>query len=177
MYKIRVIFEKIENVFINISLLSIFLMMLAIFADVTMRYIFNSPIPGITEMSGDYFMVLIVFLAISYTHKENGHVKADVIESRLSKKMKVILDIFKGLLIILVLSIIFISSINIFFEYLQNDVRSVGSIEYLIAPAYLVIAIGLLLMIIRLVLNIVDILQSFSKRDLLTSYKESGDKS
>src|SRR5690625_3754503 len=109
MYKIRVVFEKIDNVFLNISLLSIFLMMLAIFADLSIRYFVNWSIPGFTEMSGYYFMVLIVFLAISYTHKENRNVKADVIESRLSKKMKVILNIFKGLLIISVLSIIFIS--------------------------------------------------------------------
>src|SRR5699024_12720701 len=98
MYKIRVVFEKIENVFINISLLSFFLMMLAIFADLTMRYVFNSPISGITELSGDYFMVLIVFLAISYTHTDNVHVQVDGIESRLSIKIKDSLYILKGVL-------------------------------------------------------------------------------
>lgn len=175
MKKIRFVFEKVENVFINISLISVFVMMLAIFADVTMRYVFNSPIPGIMEISGDYFMILIVYFGISYTHRVNGHVKADVLESKLSRKMRAYLNIFKGMLITPILSLMCIASFNLFIEYLENDIRSVGSLEYLIAPAYLVMAIGLLLIIIRLILNIIDLLFEIFKKNPTTSITEGRD--
>ena len=79
------------------------------------------------------------------------------------------------MLIIPILSLICIASFNLFIEYLENDIRSVGSLEYLIAPAYLVMSIGLLLIIIRLILNIIDLIFEVFKKNPTTSIREGRD--
>lgn len=56
----------------------ILLVMLFVCAEVTMRYLFNSPIEGHLEGS-ELLLPMIVFLAISYTQRTHGHVGMDLV--------------------------------------------------------------------------------------------------
>ncbi|MEV9640783.1 TRAP transporter small permease subunit [Mammaliicoccus sciuri] len=159
-------FEKIEKICLVLSAAALFIMMVWIFADVIMRYFFNSPIAGTMEITSEYFMVIIVYLGISYTLKHNGHVKVDLLESKLSKSFKVALSIFKDLLVLIILGLMLVSNINLFFDYYERGITSVGSIEYLLAPAFLVMALGVLMVIARLIFNVVESISSLSKQEV-----------
>ena len=52
--------------------------MLFVGAEVMMRYVFNSPIPGHLEVS-ELLMPIIVFLGLSYTQATHGHVGMDLV--------------------------------------------------------------------------------------------------
>ena len=63
----------VEYALVSVSALVILFVMAFVGAEVTMRYAFNSPIPGHLELS-ELMMPIIVFLALSYTQATHRHV-------------------------------------------------------------------------------------------------------
>ena len=63
------------------------LMILNVTYDVVMRYFFNTGSLAMQEMEWHLFSVIIL-LGISYTLKEDGHVRVDLIYDRLTEKKK-----------------------------------------------------------------------------------------
>jgi TRAP-type C4-dicarboxylate transport system permease small subunit len=49
-------------------------------ADALGRYLLNSPIPGTGEIIEDYFMIALIFLPLSYSFMQEGHVHVTMIE-------------------------------------------------------------------------------------------------
>jgi TRAP-type C4-dicarboxylate transport system permease small subunit len=72
-----------EYVLISLSALVILFVMAFVGAEVLMRYVFNSPIPGHLELS-ELMMPVIVFLALSYTQATHGHVGMELVLDALS---------------------------------------------------------------------------------------------
>lgn len=73
--------------------------------DVTLRYIFNSPLPGSMELT-EFMMVIVVALGLSYCALQMGHVRVDVVVSRLPKRAQVVMNtiasfVFLGLFILI----------------------------------------------------------------------------
>ena len=64
---------KIEHWLTYAATAIIVFVMVFVCAEVIMRYVFNSPIPGFLEGS-ELLVPIIVFFAISYTQARNGHV-------------------------------------------------------------------------------------------------------
>ncbi len=60
-----------------------FLIMVAItFLDVFLRYFFSSPLSGTIELT-EFFMVVVFFSSVAYTHWIGGHISMDIITGRL----------------------------------------------------------------------------------------------
>jgi TRAP-type C4-dicarboxylate transport system permease small subunit len=70
--------RSVENALAQVSAAIILFVMLFVAAEVTMRYAFNSPIPGHLEGS-ELLVTIIVFLALSYTQATNGNVGMDLV--------------------------------------------------------------------------------------------------
>lgn len=60
------------------------LMMLHIVADVALKYLFNDPIDGTTEIVAAYYMVAVVFLPLAYVTVVEGQLVAELFTSRMS---------------------------------------------------------------------------------------------
>jgi TRAP-type mannitol/chloroaromatic compound transport system permease small subunit len=84
-----------EKVGLYNSFLTIPLVMVVVY-EVIMRYAFNSPtvwaFEATTLIYGTHFM-----LGLAFTHKHDGHVAIDVVESRLAPKSRTILRIITNL--------------------------------------------------------------------------------
>lgn len=76
------------------------LMMLLIAADVFCRYLLNRPIAGGFEIT-EYFMAILVPLAIAFCEKFRGHISVDMVVSRFSEKAQLIIDSVTSLLTLL----------------------------------------------------------------------------
>ncbi len=71
---------------------SIFVLVgILIFVDVILRYVFNAPISGVSQVTG-LAMILAVFLTVAYAQQEKAHVSIDLLARKLSPKGKVVLD-------------------------------------------------------------------------------------
>lgn len=84
---IRLLARYVEIGMLAGSVALILLAMLFVCAEVTMRYVFNSPIEGHLEGS-ELLLPLIVFLAISYTQRTHGHVGMDLVLDMLSPRIR-----------------------------------------------------------------------------------------
>lgn len=80
-------FEKFANVIGYFTAFVMVLMILNVTYNVIMRYFFNTGSIAMQEMEWHLFSVVIL-LGISYTLKEDGHVRVDLIYDRLTNKKK-----------------------------------------------------------------------------------------
>jgi len=90
--KLEKTFDKIADYIGNLTSALMVLMMLNVFYDVVMRYFFNSGSIAMQEMEWHLFSVVIL-LGVSYTLKEDGHVRVDLIYDNLSDKKKAIINL------------------------------------------------------------------------------------
>ena len=72
------------------------LMVLLTFADVFLRYMFGSSIPGTTELT-ELLMVIVVFSSIAVTQWQKSHVTMDILTSRLKDPSRALLEVATGL--------------------------------------------------------------------------------
>ena len=82
----------ISRVFAIASGIVVGLMMLLTVADVFMRFFFNSPITGATEIT-EFMMICVVFLALAWCALTKMHVKVSLLVSNFSNKAQTIIDI------------------------------------------------------------------------------------
>ncbi len=105
-------FNKFADIIGIITALAIVLMILNVSYDVVMRYFFRSGSIAMQEMEWHLFSVVIL-LGISYTLKEDGHVRVDVIYDKLSQRKKAMINMIGVFLFILPISLLIAtSSIN-----------------------------------------------------------------
>lgn len=68
------------------------MMMLFTFFDVIGRYFFNRPLVGTVEVT-ELLMALIVYLGVGYTTLLRGHIRVDIVITRLPKRPQAFLDV------------------------------------------------------------------------------------
>jgi len=78
---------------VGISVLG--LMMLLTAADVTLRYVFDRPIIGSFDVS-EYMMAVLVAFGLAYCAVMKGHVRVELVVSRLPQRTQAILDSITG---------------------------------------------------------------------------------
>ncbi|MCK5896941.1 MAG: TRAP transporter small permease subunit [Cocleimonas sp.] len=93
---LRIKLEQRINIFSNAigSFAAILLLCLLanVFYDVIMRYLFNDVSIGMQELEWHLYATLFL-LGITYTLKENAHVRVDIIYEKLSPKKQAFIDI------------------------------------------------------------------------------------
>ncbi|MFC1917126.1 TRAP transporter small permease subunit [Chloroflexota bacterium] len=122
-------------------------------ADVTGRYIFNSPIQGAFDAS-EVIMVGIVFLGIAYVQLVRGHVKVDIVVSRLHGNGQLLLEIFGFSLGLLVMALIaWQTSLYSWKAFITHD-HTMGIVRIPLWPGKSIVALGSGLLCLRLISDI-----------------------
>ncbi len=103
--KAEMIFDKIIDKIGKLCAYLMILMMLNVFYDVIMRYIFREGSIAMQELEWHIFSVIIL-LGVSYTLKEDGHVRVDVLYDRWSPKTQAIINIVGVILFLWPLSLL-----------------------------------------------------------------------
>lgn len=148
------LFNKLDLILGYISSFALFSMMVLIFINAVSRFILNKPITGVIEFTGEYLMVFVVYLALSFTQKNGGHVKVELLQRFFSPKINSFLNILVKILSAIIFLTLTYTSYLLLVRHLNQDIRSVSSLAYPLAPAVFVITFGSLVMSIRLILSI-----------------------
>lgn len=127
------------------------LMMLLTVADVFMRYFFNSPITGTTEIT-QLMMVIVVFLSLPWGGVTGSHVKVDLIVRRFGRKTRAIFDVVTLLLSLFIFAIIAWRSL---LESMQIETTT-SLIGVPHAPFYYILTLGFALLTLVILTLIVD---------------------
>ena len=103
--KLEQLYDRVSDVIGYISGALMILMMINVFYDVIMRYFFRSGSIALQEMEWHLFSVMFL-LGISYTLKENGHVRVDLIYDNLSIKKQAVINIVGTLVFLIPFSLL-----------------------------------------------------------------------
>ncbi len=91
----------------NILVIILLLMILNVFYDVIMRYIFHNSSIAMQEMEWHLFSIVILF-GVSYSLKEDAHVRVDFVYDRLSVKTRAMINIIGTLIFLIPFAILII---------------------------------------------------------------------
>lgn len=149
-------FSVLENTSVIISGMVILVLMVLTTADVLGRYIFVHPIDGTVEIS-ELLLLVIVWLAAAATQKEGEHVGMDAIPDLLKEKNSWLypwLRLFNNLPILIVFGFstyVFVKDTVVSY---QSYEQSFGPLYISYWPFKLIIAIGCVLLAVRLNMQI-----------------------
>jgi len=119
-------------------------------ADALGRYLFNSPIPGTGEIIEDYFMIALIFLPLSYSFMQEGHVHVTMIERYFSGGVKRAVGKMNLLLSFALFALIVLAGWDRFAEAWRIEEISTSSVGYPMWPCYLMVPIGCGLLCLRI---------------------------
>lgn len=132
-------------------------MMFLTAADVSLRYIFNSPISGSFELV-EYMMALIVPFSIVFCAKEKAHVQVDILLEHAGKKVRIFIQFLGNMLSLFLFSLIaWQSCIYVIEEYESKLTSSVLNI-----PVYPFLGALAAAFIILSLLTLVEIISCFT---------------
>ena len=144
----------VEKVLTFVAAVACSVLMLLTVGDTLGRYIFNKPITGAFEISTNYLMVALVFLAMGYGYCQGVHVRVDVLSDRLPKQVKMLVNH-----LVQVVSILYIGFLV--FTTTQQALRVasshtvLSSIEIIpLWPAYMIVPLGLFSMFLLMLLDL-----------------------
>ena len=128
------------------------LLSLLVFASVVARYGFNRPIGFTDEVSG-YLSVSLIFFGLAYTLKENGHIRVEIIVSRLSPRLTQTLQ-----LILIIVGFAWAVPLafgvwQLWFRYFDEEVKSWGGLQIPLWIPSLTLVIGAVLLLLQLVVE------------------------
>ena len=108
------------------------LLVILVFYDAMARYLFSYGSIALQELEWHLFDIIILF-GISYTLRENAHVRVDIFYASYTTKNKVLIDMISSLFFILPFSllIVYIGLDFVSLSFSQNEVSSnPGGLEY-----------------------------------------------
>ncbi|HCU07528.1 MAG TPA: TRAP transporter small permease [Clostridiales bacterium] len=143
--------NKIEEITI-ITMFSI--MVIVIFAQVIMRYVFNNSLYWSEEL-GKFLFVWISWLGISLGEREGEHIKITMLTDRLSFKKAHVFNIISSLTVLVICLITFYFSSSL---VMSQWTTKYAGIHISISWGYLAVAVGTGLMSIR---SVAAIMKSF----------------
>lgn len=151
--KIDFFWSKWEMVLVYIGGIAMLAAMLLTTADVLMRNFLNKSILGAPELVSLLLMPIFI-CALPYIQKHHGHVILEFATEKAPEKVKHVLDIF-GMAVgtFLFCSIAAKVVSTAIDSYVRLD-KTMGAVSYYIWPAKFILALVVICMIIRLVLDI-----------------------
>lgn len=93
---------KLESIFALMSGLAVFALMLLAVVSVSGRNFFNQPLPGYVDWI-QQAMPLIAFMGVSFTQRDGGHIRMDMIVSKLKGRPLYIVELITTLAILMLM--------------------------------------------------------------------------
>ena len=140
----------LEKLLIWVASLALLVLTLLTTADALGRHFFNSPIPGTGEIIEDYFMIALIFLPLSYSFMQEGHVHVTMIERFFPARLKFVVNKFNLLMSFLLFVLIALAGWKGFAEAWRINEISTSSIGYPMWPCYAMVPIGCGLLCLRI---------------------------
>lgn len=92
-----------------VGTICVILMMLHVTADVIGRYFFNAPLPGTIVVVANYYMIVLVFIAIGVAEEKRAHISVEFVTDLMPEKVQAGFSVFSGILTVIVITILMIA--------------------------------------------------------------------
>jgi TRAP-type C4-dicarboxylate transport system permease small subunit len=125
-------------------------LVLMILTEIFLRSFFDISTMIADEYSG-YFYLASIFLGLAYTFNENGHIRINIVTSKLSKKSNRKIDIFAGIITVAVLVFALYRTILLAYDSYDLEMYSEAVSETPIYLTQLAMPIGIFLFILAVI--------------------------
>ncbi|MFC1979972.1 TRAP transporter small permease subunit [Chloroflexota bacterium] len=146
--RIACFFDRTLDLLAVLAATLIIFVMLVIALDIVMRYFLNRPIFWVTEIV-EYNLLFITFLGAAWVLRKEGHIRVDIIPSRLKPKARASLNMATSIFVALIWLTITWYSARITWEYSQEVMRFHTLLETPKFAILIIIPIGGLLLFIQ----------------------------
>lgn len=148
------ILNFLDKRFEEIILVAVFsVMVVLIFAQVLMRYVFEASLSWSEELAR-YMFLWIIWLGSSFAAREKAHISLDFVTSRLSPKTKHVVWIIKTL--IWIGFTVFLAYISFKLTYIIFDRGQLSpALRIPMGYAYASIPFGVTMMLVRIIQNLI----------------------
>jgi TRAP-type C4-dicarboxylate transport system permease small subunit len=146
-------YQRFATVLAVLSCVTIAIMMFSTTIDSIMRYLFNSPIPGIFELN-EVILVVCVFMGLSWCQAKRGHIRVTMVLQRMRPRAAVVLDI---IIWIIAFSFVMILAVQTWHDAVYAYSIKLfrwGTVQMPIWWARALVPIGLWLLCIQILLDI-----------------------
>lgn len=149
-----------------LSGLGIMLLMVPTVIDVSYRYFIGASVPGMVEYS-EVGLVFVVYLGIAYAQQEGAHIATPIVTARLSPRNGELLRVFGRVLLLLLLAFAFWRTAIVAIDATEIREFRMGSVSVPTWPARIVVAMGFLLIVIEVALDIFERLRALAQGQIL----------
>jgi len=145
----------LEKIASTIAAVFMFAIMMIVFCDVIMRYVFNRPFSWAYDLISIYLMAGIFFLVLSEAYASNAHVSVDILQQKFSPAVKRLSEIVTCIVGMIVFSLIaWLGWLRAVDAFKAGDVMA-GAIPWPMWPSIALVPIGAGVITIRLALHFV----------------------
>jgi len=148
---------RLEHAAATGAALALFSIMLIVFVDVLLRYLFNSPLSWSYDFISLYLMGAAFFLSLSETLRRNHHVAVDILYLRFSLRARQLWKLLGWLLALVLFVTIFLLAVGTSWSRWSGDNVVAGAIPWPTWIPAAIAATGFLLLIARLALGVLGL--------------------
>jgi TRAP-type C4-dicarboxylate transport system permease small subunit len=145
-----------EWVLTRVAALATFAMMLLTTADAAGRYLFNHPILAAYELTTNYLMVAVIFLAMPYAYRQGANIRVTFLVDRLGRTPRVVVNHA-----VQVVSIVYCAALVYATFQQARHVLTTGTtfatLDLPLWPAHLLVAVGLCLTTLMMLLDLREV--------------------
>lgn len=136
-----------------VAALATFSMMLLMTVDAAGRYLFNRPILAAYELTTNYLMVAVVFLALPYAYRQGANIRVTFLVDRLGPSPRLVIDH-----LVQVISILYCAALVFATAQQARHVLSTGTtfatLDLPLWPAHVVVSAGLFLTTLMMLIDL-----------------------
>ena len=156
---------RISAILAYVGAFSLFVIMCLTTADVAGRYLFNSPITGVFELT-EFLVLILIFSFLAYTQSGKGHVAVSLLVAHFPKKTQKAVALFNHSLCLIIMILITYMGFERALEMLEFQEAS-PNLGVPIYPFVFYLVVGCLVMCIEYVRDLLRI--CFEKKETVDS--------
>lgn len=122
------ILDQVNIIMVVISTVLILGLTLIVGADITLRYVFLRPLGWVKEVS-EYILVALGFLVAAWILKDDGHVKMDLLLTKVSPKTQTMMNLITSILSIFVVLIVTWFSLRVIIDFYRTKLVTPSVLE------------------------------------------------
>jgi TRAP-type C4-dicarboxylate transport system permease small subunit len=145
-----------ERVLTLVAALATFTMMLLTTADALGRYLLNRPILAAYEITTNYLMVAVVFLALPYSYRQGASVRVTFLVERIGRRARLVIDHMVQVASILYCAALVFATFQQARHILATRTTFV-TLELPLWPAHLVVSAGLFVVTLLMLIDLGEV--------------------
>ncbi len=146
--KITAIYDRVVGSLAVLGAVLIIIAMLIVTLEVVMRYLLHRPPVWVLETT-EYILVWFTFLAAAWILKKEGHVKVEIVVSRLRPRAQALLGIITSITGVILCSLLVIYGSQVVWDHFQRNILMDSLLAPPKAPFLAIIPIGSFLLLLQ----------------------------